>query len=91
MNHLEIDLIYPLTLKYNIGKNDDNVSIIEITSFTEMGEMEINVYGTDGNLMVEKLSLPPFYDVEDDEDGLYTDIRWFVPFLKILKNEYYIN
>ena len=91
MKDLQIDLMYPKTERYDIGTNDDNVSIIVVTTHTEMGEMEINVYGTDGNLMVEKLSLPPFYDVEDDDDGLFTDIRWFVPFLMEFKNRYYIN
>lgn len=92
MNKIAIYPLFPRTEKFQVElPNESNVSIIELTILDEHGNQKINIYGFDGNLMIENLLLPPFFSTdEDDEDRqLLKDCQWVIPYLDAVDDYIY--
>jgi len=81
-NKIIVNEIFPRLEKFQIElPNEHNVAIVHL-ALEENGSQKYDVFGMDGNLLIENLVLPPFID--DEENDLYEKYEWFIPYYEAI-------
>jgi len=87
-NKIIVNEIFPRLEKFQIElPNEHNVAIVHL-ALEENGSQKYDVFGMDGNLLIENLVLPPFID--DEENDLYEKYEWFIPYFEAI-NHYVVS
>ena len=83
-NKIIVNEIFPRVQKFQIDlPNEHNVAIIHLT-LEENGFQKYDVFGFDGNLLIENLIVPPYVDETADDSELLTTYKWFMPYYEAI-------
>jgi hypothetical protein len=84
MDKIIVNEIFPRIERFQIElPNKHNVVQVHL-ALDENGFQKYDVFGIDGNLLIDNLELPPFID--DEENDLYSKYEWFIPYFEAISH-----